>query len=64
MLQPYSFSLDASTPGIDLQETFNTGYDRAGYDYSIDYERPLDLKLDEAEMTWVHRISSEPTDNP
>ena len=38
MLQPYRFSLDASTPGIDLQETFNTGYDRAGYDYSIDYE--------------------------
>ncbi len=41
---------DASLP---LQELFTTVYDRAGYDYSLEYEAALDPPLGEADATWV-----------
>jgi hypothetical protein len=30
---------------VDLQAVFTTVYDRAGYDYSLDYRHPLELEL-------------------
>lgn len=38
---------------LDLQEVFNTVYERAGYDYSLDYDREVEppLKLEDAK--WV-----------
>ena len=41
---------------LDLQEVFNLVYDRAGYDYSLDYHAPLDPPLDQARAAWVQRV--------
>jgi len=38
---------------LDLQAAFNTSYDRAGYDYAINYSRPVDPPLDPAAAEWV-----------
>ncbi|MGE0377347.1 MAG: DUF4058 family protein, partial [Planctomycetaceae bacterium] len=38
---------------LPLQALFNTVYDRAGYDYSLDYEAALRPPLNEADTTWV-----------
>jgi hypothetical protein len=38
---------------IDLQAVFNMTYDRAGYDYSLDYNRPVTPALNEADAGWV-----------
>ncbi|MCS6858695.1 MAG: DUF4058 family protein [Abditibacteriales bacterium] len=42
--------------GLDLQSVFNTVYDRAGYDYSLDYRRPLEPPLREADIAWVKQV--------
>lgn len=50
---------DAQVP---LQELFTTVYDRAGYDYSLNYEASLDPPLSEADAQWVretlHKVRS------
>lgn len=38
---------------LPLQELLNTVYDRAGYDYSLDYEAALQPPLSEADTKWV-----------
>jgi uncharacterized protein DUF4058 len=38
---------------LDLQAVFNTVYDRAGYDYSLNYRRPVEPPLSEADATWI-----------
>jgi Protein of unknown function (DUF4058) len=38
---------------LDLQAIFTTVYDRAGYDYSLDYRRPVEPPLSDAEAAWV-----------
>jgi hypothetical protein len=41
---------------VDLQEVFNLVYDRAGYDYSLDYREPPIPPLDPQRATWVEDI--------
>jgi hypothetical protein len=67
----YAWSLNESLPAIpiplaegdqevllNLQEAFTAAYDRAGYDYSIDYHRPVEPSLDEADAAWVREVVS------
>lgn len=41
---------------LDLQEVFNTVYDRARYDLSIDYAAPLDPPPAEEEKAWIESL--------
>ena len=41
---------------VDLQQVFNLVYDRAGYDYSLDYGQPPEPPLDSARAAWVEQI--------
>lgn len=43
---------------LDLQAVFTSTYDRAGYDYSLNYDRPVEPPFDESHRTWVQRILS------
>jgi hypothetical protein len=38
---------------LDLQAAFTTVYDRAGYDYSLDYRHPVEPPLSEGDAAWV-----------
>jgi Protein of unknown function (DUF4058) len=44
---------------LDLQAVFTSVYDRAGYDYSLDYRRPVEPPLSEADATWVREVLAE-----
>ncbi len=50
---------DPDTP-LDLQAVFTTVYDRAGYDYGLDYRRPVDPPLAEADSAWAQAILQPP----
>lgn len=41
---------------LDLQAAFTTAYDRAGYDYALDYHRPVDPPLGPSQADWVRSI--------
>ncbi len=41
---------------LDLQVAFTTTYDRAGYDYSLDYARPPEPPLEPAAAEWVQTV--------
>ncbi len=41
---------------LDLQAAFITTYDRAGYDYALDYRRPIEPPLDPATADWVRLV--------
>jgi hypothetical protein len=41
---------------IDLEEVFTSTYDRAGYDYSLDYTRPIRPPLPEHDASWAAGI--------
>jgi hypothetical protein len=41
---------------LDLQEALNTVYDRAGYDYSVHYDRPLDLPMRSEDRAWMQEL--------
>lgn len=62
----YSWTLDRPLPLIpipltdgdpdvtlDLQTVFTTTYDRAGYDYALHYERPVDPPLQANQLQWA-----------
>ena len=38
---------------LDLQAVFTTTYDRAGYDYALHYERPVDPTLETNQLQWA-----------
>ena len=38
---------------LDLQAVFNAVYDRAGYDYSLDYEGPVEPPLADSDAQWA-----------
>lgn len=38
--------------GLDLQAVFTTVYERAGYDYALDYGAPVEPPLSEDEQAW------------
>jgi hypothetical protein len=44
---------------LDLQAVFAALYDRAGYDYSLDYRRPVEPPLSEADAVWVREVLAE-----
>jgi hypothetical protein len=46
---------------LDLQGAFTTTYDRAGYDYAVDYRRPIEPPLDPSGADWVRSILPERT---
>lgn len=41
---------------LDLQAVFDDVYDRVGYDYSLDYRRPLTPPPDKATAKWVRDV--------
>jgi hypothetical protein len=41
---------------LDLQAAFTTTYDRAGYDYSLDYRRSPEPPLDPPATEWVRSV--------
>ena len=41
---------------LDLQAAFTTTYDRAGYDYSLDYSRSVEPPLEPATADWVQLL--------
>lgn len=41
---------------LDLQAAFTTTYDRAGYDYALDYARPPEPPLEPAAAEWVQTV--------
>ncbi|MGH8057929.1 MAG: DUF4058 family protein [Candidatus Entotheonellia bacterium] len=41
---------------LDLQSIVNTVYDRAGYDYSLDYRRLLEPPLNEVDTAWMQDV--------
>lgn len=41
---------------LDLQTAFTHTYDRAGYDYSLDYRDPVDPPLPEPDAAWVANL--------
>lgn len=41
---------------LDLQAIFDTTYDRAGYDYALNYSKPIDPPLAESQQAWVAEI--------
>ena len=45
---------------LDLQAVFTTVYDRAGYDYGLDYRRPVEPPLAEADSAWAQALLQPP----
>ena len=46
---------------LSLGTIFSAAYDRAGYDYSLDYRRSLDPPLSDADRAWAaHLLASRP----
>lgn len=41
---------------LDLAPIFTTTYDRAGYDYALNYRRPLTPPLPEPDAPWLHGL--------
>ena len=65
----YAWSLDRPLPTIaiplspgdreaslDLQAAFDSAYDRAGYDYSLEYDRPLEPPVNKATAKWIREV--------
>lgn len=44
--------------GIDLQMVFNLVYERAGYDYAVDYTKALDPPVEASDETWIRALSN------
>jgi hypothetical protein len=41
---------------LDLQAALSAVYDRAGYDYSLRYDLPLDLPFSSADRQWLAKV--------
>lgn len=57
-LPPIPVPLAGDDPDVvlDLRSIFNTVYDRAGYDYSLDYRRPIEPSLSDADAAWAQQV--------
>lgn len=53
---PLPLASDDPDVSIDLEEVFTSTYDRAGYDYSLDYRRPIRPALPEHDASWLAEI--------
>ena len=54
-LPPIPIPLTDGDPDVtlDLQTVFTTTYDRAGYDYALHYERPVEPPLEANQLQWA-----------
>ena len=43
---------------LDLQQVFDTVYERAGYDLSVNYQRELATNTDESTSAWIKQLVS------
>jgi hypothetical protein len=41
---------------LDLQGVFTAVYERAGYDYMLDYRREVEPPLSEEDKAWVKQV--------
>ncbi len=60
-MPPIPIPLAGDDPDVrlDLQAVFNTVYDRAGYDYSLDYHQPLKPDVSDDQADWLtQRLAS------
>lgn len=57
-LPPVPIPLADDDPDVqlDLQAAFTTTYDRAGYDYSLDYNRAVEPALEPSMTEWVQSV--------
>lgn len=57
-LPPIPVPLSGDDPDVvlDLQSIFSTVYDRAGYDYSLYYRRPVESPLSHADTAWAQQV--------
>lgn len=57
-LPPIPVPLAGRDPDVvlDLQAVLNTVYDRARYDYLLDYKRPVEPPLNEADAAWAQSL--------
>ena len=53
---PIPLKKDEPEVHLNLQEVFQTVYQRARYQLSVDYRAPLDTPLPEAEAAWVRSL--------
>jgi hypothetical protein len=53
---PVPLAGDDEAVALDLQPVLNVVYDRAGYDYSLDYRGPVDPPLSEADAAWAKQV--------
>jgi hypothetical protein len=53
---PIPLKKDEPEVRLNLQEVFQTVYQRARYQLSVDYRAPLDTPLPEAEAAWVRSL--------
>jgi hypothetical protein len=53
---PIPLATDDREVPLDLQAVFDTVYDRAGYDYTINYTRPIVPTLNESETFWAGEL--------
>jgi len=56
---PVPLAADDPDVMLDLQAVFDTVYERAGYDYSLDYHRPVEPPLSDADAAWVRELLEE-----
>jgi hypothetical protein len=57
---PIPLSPNDKEVSLDLQAVFDTVYDEAGYDYSLNYRQPVSPPLTEPENKWVNDRLPEP----
>jgi hypothetical protein len=57
-LPPIPVPLAGNDPDVvlDLQAIFNAVYDRAGYDYSLDYCSPVEPPLRDTDAAWARQV--------
>jgi hypothetical protein len=46
---------------LDLQAAFTLVYDRAGYDYALDYREPVTPSLRDADAEWARQVLTLPS---
>ncbi len=53
---PIPLASDDPDARLDLQAAFTTTYDRAGYDYALDYHSPVEPPLEASLAEWVRSV--------
>ena len=53
---PIPLATDDREVPLDLQAVFDTVYDRAGYDYTVNYTQPIVPTLNESDTAWASEL--------